>query len=340
MSKESSNFHDLQQRREHLSHILDQRKSLIDRIGTGSVKVGSSFENTLKVGETRRAVRESIARIGDKIEQINAGLTSHTLAESYLENLEKRRDQLAQISEMVSDGVIPADVLRKHQIEFEELIALPATDSALKKVIDQLNQEKETPKPVKKEADHLILGAGEARVISSLIELRGHTQILLPNGESATFQPGWIMQEINRLGFPFQGTRIKPEELITAREGVLRKAEEIIESSEKDPMAIQRQQEPIGFLLAWIAAGGEISTPTQEMTTRGLINFLLSPMALTTQRDKQLTVLSATQTYEAKVHDFKPKNSLRRTEAGLPPTLSPVAGYTNRGGSRDNNMFL
>ncbi len=146
MNKEFPPVQNLENRRNSLTRIIDQRKSLIDRIGTGSVKVGSSFENTLKVGKVRKAVTSSISTLTQRLNQVGTDIQNYQNALRYSEELELKKTQLDRIERMVAEGLLTKAETQPHQIEFQEFASLPQKDPGLRKALDRIAQEKEAVK--------------------------------------------------------------------------------------------------------------------------------------------------------------------------------------------------
>ena len=146
MLKEFEPIQQLEARKDRLSHIIGQRESLVDRIGTGDVRVGSSFEVTLKIGEVRSEVKKSITRLHKRLDIANQELQGYEQAKNYLNELSLRQDQLAKMSELVAEGNLTEADLLLHQQQFEELVKLPETNPLLQRGIERIREEEEERK--------------------------------------------------------------------------------------------------------------------------------------------------------------------------------------------------
>lgn len=178
MSQEIERIQQLEERREKLSNIIGQRESLAGRIGTGTVQVRSSFEATVKVGRLRETVRECVVRLSGRLEKIDQELELHAVdfAREHLEEVNLRRNQLAEISGLVLDGYLTEDDLRYHHQQFEELVLLPQRSTLLQKGIDKIKQREGAEK---REGEGLI----KEKIKEPFIEILPDGKVRLPNGQ-------------------------------------------------------------------------------------------------------------------------------------------------------------
>lgn len=146
MGKEIEPIQQIEQREDRVSQVLGEREALVDRIGTGVVKVGSSWENTLKVGRVRSKVRGSVNRLRGELGQLDQELNTYGQAREYLSQLSTRQTQLGEMSEMVAEGNLPQDVLQTYQQHYEELASLPERNPALQRGIERIRREEEARK--------------------------------------------------------------------------------------------------------------------------------------------------------------------------------------------------
>lgn len=123
---------DLAQKREQLTHVIDQRRALIDKIGTGDVQLGSSWENTLRVGRVREKVFDSVQRH----EEQRRIITAQEELLRYQENLSLRREQLTEMRRLQQDGYLPDSVVDRYQQEYASLVMLPETSEPLRRGLD------------------------------------------------------------------------------------------------------------------------------------------------------------------------------------------------------------
>lgn len=143
MPKEIEPVQQIEQRRDRVSQVLGEREALVDRIGTGKVKIGSSWENTLKVGRVRSKVKASITRMTGQLGKLDEELNAYGQARDYLSQLPIRRTQLAEMSEMVAEGNLPKDALQAYQQQYEELASLSDRNPALQRGIERIRREEE-----------------------------------------------------------------------------------------------------------------------------------------------------------------------------------------------------
>lgn len=132
---------ELEQQRDRLAHVVSQREALVDRIGTGQVKIGSSWENTLRIGHVRAKVKASVARLGGELTQIDQEINITGQARDYLTQIEVRQKQLGEMSELVTEGNLPEEILKQYQQEYSTLVALPDTNPALKRAVERIREE-------------------------------------------------------------------------------------------------------------------------------------------------------------------------------------------------------
>lgn len=137
MVRENISLIQLNQESTRLARIAHERLSLLGRIGTGSVLLGSSFEATLKVGNARRSVRASLERAESRREELLQAIG--TRADEYVFQLNLKSSQLKQMEDMVASGDLPSDIVEQHRNEFEELSALPHNNEYLRRGIERLH---------------------------------------------------------------------------------------------------------------------------------------------------------------------------------------------------------
>lgn len=109
------------EQRDRLAHIASQREALVDVIGTGQVRIGSSWENTLKVGRVRARVNVSVTRLRRELTHVNQDIIITEQTKYHLGQLTLRQLQLAQMSAMVSERNLSEDILRQYQQEYTAL---------------------------------------------------------------------------------------------------------------------------------------------------------------------------------------------------------------------------
>ncbi len=219
MGKEIIPIKQIEIRKDRLTQILAERVSLIGRIGTGEVKVGSSWENTLKVGRVRSVVKASVNRKKEELNNLNQELDAYGQARGYLNELDLRQRQLAEMSEMVAQGNLSKDDLHIYQSEYEKLVSLPQKNPTLQSGIERLKaeeaKEKEgnvtlvTPgmskvgaeKPEDTEGFELPNGKAYKGKTAKLLSLLSHTsedKLVTIDGLSEALYPGIVSKEAER----------------------------------------------------------------------------------------------------------------------------------------------
>lgn len=155
----------LEERSQHLSHVLSQRQVLLDRIGTGGVKLGSSWEATIKIGKVRRHVRASLSLLQDALEEAQSELSAYSQADNFRNEVEKRRGQLAEIRALVEEGNLPSEMLSKYEAMYGQLLNQPATNEVLRRGLhyfeEQLPQISTAQKPATEQEIAFPLPNGE-----------------------------------------------------------------------------------------------------------------------------------------------------------------------------------
>jgi len=149
MQKETGQFQQLEginKRRERLSHIIEQRESLIEKIGTGNVKAGVSGqeETTLRVGNLRRFIREeNLPKLKARLEKLeqDAEPIIYGGAREYIDLIGARCKQLSKMRKMFEDGYLREDEIRQHEDDFREFVKLPKRNSLLQKGIARIRED-------------------------------------------------------------------------------------------------------------------------------------------------------------------------------------------------------
>lgn len=139
MSKEFRLPPRIEKRRKHLSILISQRESLVGRIGTGAVKEGSSWDNTLKVGRVRRKVKASAERFNGELDSMAQGF-----AKQYVDLRSLREKQLADMKTMVEEKNLSVESARHFEKEFEELNLLPEKNEFLKRGLGKVIKVEDT----------------------------------------------------------------------------------------------------------------------------------------------------------------------------------------------------
>lgn len=148
MQKEIEAIQQLEARRESLSKGIGRISEiyLSDLWRIGKVEADSSFDNAVEVGRTKAAARIAIAGLNNKLEQVNNELRVNDEGRAYLHRVNQMEQGLSEMSELVAEGNLPEDILRKHQQEFAELQKLPETNPLLQRAIERIRQEEEKKK--------------------------------------------------------------------------------------------------------------------------------------------------------------------------------------------------
>lgn len=146
MAKEIEPIQQLEARRDSLYKGIGRIRDvyLSDPIRIGQVEVGSSFSITLEVGRTKSAARIAIVGLNNKLEQVDSELRVNDEARGYLNRVRGMGQGLTEMRELVAEGNLPEDILKKHQQEFEELQKLPETNPSLQRAIERIRQEEES----------------------------------------------------------------------------------------------------------------------------------------------------------------------------------------------------
>lgn len=131
----------LYQQQQRLSTIIDQRSALIQKIGTGKVEVGSSWEATLRVGRVRRDVGFSIAKKQVVLQELSNQIGGYERAQGYQEEILLRQQQLGKIAELHAQGYLSKEILSQYQTEYEKLLAEPTTNVYLRRGLELLHEE-------------------------------------------------------------------------------------------------------------------------------------------------------------------------------------------------------
>lgn len=132
----------LEQRKAKLTNLINQRESLVTRIGSGKVKVGSSSENTIKVGKARKMVKDSLPRLRGSLQEVSQETSILDQAQEHLSTIALREKQLTIMREMLAEGNLSKEEIEVHQEEFEALRSLPEQNPALKRGLERLVREK------------------------------------------------------------------------------------------------------------------------------------------------------------------------------------------------------
>jgi hypothetical protein len=148
MSEKIIPIEQIEKERDHLSRCLIQRESFVKDIGTGEVKVGSSFESTLRVGRVKGLVRTSMNRIQGELDNLNQELDAYSQARSYLGQISLRQAQLSQIGQMVDEGNLTPDIYELHKAQLEELTASSQTNPILIRGLKRIQLEEEAKNEV------------------------------------------------------------------------------------------------------------------------------------------------------------------------------------------------
>lgn len=110
-----------EQRLERISLIQNERRALVGRIGYGEIKVGTDLDTTLRVGEIRKKVTESVGSMERTVLVVREKLGLLAKAEGYLQEIEKGKNGLAKISELHASGFINRNEIEVAQRRFDEL---------------------------------------------------------------------------------------------------------------------------------------------------------------------------------------------------------------------------
>lgn len=146
MSPEIKPIKQIEQERDYLSQSIVKREAFIDCVGSGTVKIGSSFENTLKVGRIKGMAKASILRMQERRDDLDQEVIAYNQACDHLGEISLRQTQLSEINQMVTDGNLPLNIFQLHQQQLQELVSLSQTDPILIRGIKRIQLEEEARK--------------------------------------------------------------------------------------------------------------------------------------------------------------------------------------------------
>jgi hypothetical protein len=260
----------LNAQRNRVSQIAQEREALIDRIGTGEIKVGSSWENTLRVGEVRGRVRSSAARLNEKLTSINTSISEYHNAQDYLKELQLRESQLSIMSEHVASGNLPEDILLAYQQEYTELLSRPESNIQLKNGLSKIQAENDSQKS--KEAHDQSVSDSSNEFNTTTTTTTTHEEIELTTSQLPV---GTVLQQKDK------ETEFKHRKIDTISHSESRRASEPVSTSE-DALSITStenealelevprnsnipRQEAEGSLVAVMPNGQEIKGKVAEL---------------------------------------------------------------------------
>lgn len=134
----------LNKRSERLSKIIEERQELLGEIGTGSIALGSSFDNTIRIGRVRKRVASSVDRFSNEFLAVRSELQERrkTEAKNFLAELKLSEAKLDQIRELAREGYVEKEYLEFHEEEFKELKKRPQREPWLMDAIRKLAEKK------------------------------------------------------------------------------------------------------------------------------------------------------------------------------------------------------
>lgn len=146
----AESFRQIGQQRSHVADVLDQRQSLVGKIGTGNITSQSSVENAIKVGSTRGRVNSSIERLTEKANQLDQEL--ETNAPEYLALLTIQKSQVDRLNTLVDQKFLTKEEIKPHIDSYNAFVALPEQQPALKKGIEKIKQTESAQAQTESEA--------------------------------------------------------------------------------------------------------------------------------------------------------------------------------------------
>lgn len=194
MSKEFEAIQQLEAGRDRLSSILEEGNAVIGRRSDKALQmkeeVGTTFEATLKYGRYNKAsdiVKKTVSGLTDRLNRVDQELEPHAVefARKHMEEVSLRRNQLAEMSELVAGGNLTEKVLRLHQQQYEDIVKLPETNPLLQKGLDRIKQEEEERKKEKAEASEPVETEEKPKTYS------------LPNGEVIGGKIGELLYHVS-----------------------------------------------------------------------------------------------------------------------------------------------
>lgn len=161
MTKEQqpSSIEQLEAQKKRFTQILGERKLWYESIGAGRVKIGEDWQQDVRIGKVKARVRVSVERL-----QGQAAVTEREIvirrkeeeesltarAQSYINQVGLRRQQLGEIRKYICEGHLPGWLLEKREQEFRFLTCEPGRNPELKRAIvlwkkrqEEVNKEKE-----------------------------------------------------------------------------------------------------------------------------------------------------------------------------------------------------
>ena len=114
----------LEVRRQKLSKLVNQRESLFEAIGTGSVREDQSPENALRVGRIKDLVEASKLRATERFSQVEEIIEARIYednkrllaqAEDHVNLVSLRREQVKEIRDFVARGRLKPDTLERYE---------------------------------------------------------------------------------------------------------------------------------------------------------------------------------------------------------------------------------
>lgn len=146
------------QRADRMKHIIAERNSLPERIGTGDVNPYDSEEAAVKVAQTRKDVKDHTSRVLEPrlsyLEEDIATLTEAYIdrAQTYLEGVDRGEKMLREMQAHVSEGNLEKDVFSHWQDQHNALVSQQENDPQLHEGIILYRQRQAEQEQQKTEA--------------------------------------------------------------------------------------------------------------------------------------------------------------------------------------------
>ncbi len=135
-------FLELGQRAERVSSVITQREALLERIGSGEITTASSWENAIKVGETRGHLKGSIERLKERSLTLNEEIVMG--AQEFIALRHTRRAQLDQLKQLVTEENLSEQEILTWQREYEMINKMPEENAVLENAIERIDQSSAT----------------------------------------------------------------------------------------------------------------------------------------------------------------------------------------------------
>lgn len=137
MIEREQRLQELEKRNERFSHILEQRRDVYSRVGTGDVQWGESVETDIRAAQTKYKLAGSIARYQEGISEIENEIEALTpkdeeliaAARSYQGEVETATNNIEKLRELRAH--LPEGLFEKREEELHELIERPLNDPDL-----------------------------------------------------------------------------------------------------------------------------------------------------------------------------------------------------------------